>query len=420
MGFFSDVGLVGRRFFLPGFEDHRDAWVFLKSGLMGAEEIPVEVVEGAGVGPGFDLGFETAFGAVIAHFRNVTGTGGVGFGGEESAIGIEDHAKDVGLHDPIVGVDVEFHIPLKNGGRVKSSKEKEIAEHHQSLDVMIVADGHGLLDGLAKAIHFGFARVDPGGEGAFGVEGVEIAVSRHFQPIDAIDEFAPADDLPDKTFNGGERGGSGSIGFLSGLDAFHGSQQSDVEEWGKNGMEEGGLTLCHHIFEGAKRGQPFFDKGVQPDEGATAGDGEPEIFGGSGVIGKVGPDCRHDFAGYFVASFRREAGRGNVGFLEIAKGCPIVGVEVPRSSFGLTFGIQEEVEPGPLLPVVVLHQKMLFAFGPFGEGIACEHELAVGQGFDGDAEFARKFGEGLGHFPFVGFHDPDAIRSVLGEKRFEG
>ncbi len=49
---------------------------------------------------------------IVRHFKDVVASGEVRFADHQSAIGELGHAVNIGNHDPIVGIDVEFHKPF--------------------------------------------------------------------------------------------------------------------------------------------------------------------------------------------------------------------------------------------------------------------------------------------------------------------
>ena len=84
---------------------------------------------------------------------------------------------------------------------VDSNQHGEITGEHQSLDVMGVGAVASLLDGALQARHIGLGRPIEFRQRAGVVEVVPIKVFRHETPVDAANELAPADDLPDEAFH---------------------------------------------------------------------------------------------------------------------------------------------------------------------------------------------------------------------------
>ena len=188
------------------------------------KEVPVEGVEGASLGALTLFGVELAGGTVVAHFILISGACGVRFGGEEAPIGKEDHAEDVGHHDPVVGIEIHFTVPAKNCLGLVSAKEEKVAEDHQSLNMVVVGVIDCAMDGLGYAAHLGLARIGPPWQRAIGPKEVDLTILRHFQPVDSVNELPPAEDLSNKTLHRVERGFTVAVGFFGCLDAFERSE----------------------------------------------------------------------------------------------------------------------------------------------------------------------------------------------------
>lgn len=185
-----------------------------------AKKVPVKGVEGTSIGTLPHFRIEAARGAVVAHLFLIGRSRRIGFGGEETAISKKNHAKNVGNHDPVIGVEVHLGIPAEDGLGFVATQEKVVSKHHETLDVMIVGVIDGAVNGLGNAAHFSLSGVSPAGKGASSFEKINLAVLRHFEPVDAVDEFAPTKNLADKAFDGIERGFAFAVGFFRGLNAF--------------------------------------------------------------------------------------------------------------------------------------------------------------------------------------------------------
>lgn len=227
-------GLVagGGGFGEPGADGERGAGVVGEAGGVEVEEVPVEVLEGAGARAGAVGGGEVAVGAVIAHSVDVSCAGGVGFSGEEAAVGVKSHAEDVACHDPIVGVDEHSVEPVEGLGRGDGGEEAEVAEEHEALDVVIEAGVEEVAEGAVEAVEGGVGVPKEGWEGAVGVEGVGRGIIGHECPINAVDEFAPSEDLADEAFDGGERCEVFGEGVEGGVDALEWAEEAEVEARG--------------------------------------------------------------------------------------------------------------------------------------------------------------------------------------------
>ena len=159
---------------------------------LAVEEVPVQGVEGAGVAAAAGFLVVVAALAVVAHAVEVGGARHVGLGGEQAAVGKLAHAHGVGQLDPLEGVDVDAQIPAVHFGRIKAGEQREVADHHEALDVVGVGVLEGLAHRLGEAAHLGLAGPEPGGQRAVVAEGVGLGVGGHAGPVDAAHVFAPA------------------------------------------------------------------------------------------------------------------------------------------------------------------------------------------------------------------------------------
>jgi hypothetical protein len=126
-----------------------------------ANEVPIKIIEWAGIRTGFLVGIEPAAAAVIAHLANICARGGVWFGRHVAAIGIQRHANHIGRHHPIVCVDVHLIEPAQCLLRINPGDQHEVTQHHQPLDVVIPPKFEVLRDHMMQAIHWGFPAVKP-------------------------------------------------------------------------------------------------------------------------------------------------------------------------------------------------------------------------------------------------------------------
>lgn len=167
-----------------------------------------------------------AFG-FIGHFQDVVRSGNVGFGGERSAIGELRHAVDIGNHDPIIGVDEEFHEPLVDRMWIEAAKQHEIPQHHESLDVVAVGFILELSDDAVDGRDAGGGVVERFRDGSGVLEKIEISDFGAAMEVNAMHELPPTHDLADESFEGVEW----NMILMSerGIDDFLRRQQSDVQ-----------------------------------------------------------------------------------------------------------------------------------------------------------------------------------------------
>ena len=149
---------------------HLHAEVAAEGGLVAFEEGPVESGEGAGVvGEGF-LRIVLAVSTEVRHAIDVGGAGDVGFGGGETAVGVGSHAEDVGLDDPVVGVDIAEPEPVGELARREAAEVGEVGEHHKAGDMVRPTVIEDLLDAGVKAVQAGLDAPVRGGQWEIGSE----------------------------------------------------------------------------------------------------------------------------------------------------------------------------------------------------------------------------------------------------------
>lgn len=155
---------------MEGAVGHLHAEVVGEGGLVALEEGPVEGGEGAGV-VGEGLRVVLAMAAKVGHAVDVGGAGDVGLGGGEAAVGEGGHAEDVGLDDPVVGVDVAEPEPVCELAGGEAAEVGEVGEDHEAGDVVGPAVIDDLLDASVEAMEAGFDAPVGGGKREVGAEG---------------------------------------------------------------------------------------------------------------------------------------------------------------------------------------------------------------------------------------------------------
>ena len=138
---------------------------------------------------------------MVSHFVLISGPGGVGFRRKESAIGKKNHSQHVWNHDPVIGVDIHLRIPAEHRLRIISAKEEVVPEYHQALDVVIVGVVDGAMNRLGDTAHICFAVVSPTGKGSIRFQKVDVSIFGHFEPVDAMNELTPSQDLTDEALD---------------------------------------------------------------------------------------------------------------------------------------------------------------------------------------------------------------------------
>ena len=111
------------------------------------------------------------------------------------------------LH-PLISISIDQQVPVVHRRRIKACNQREIAGHHQPLDMMCISVTLCLADRFGHAAHVCLARPVKIRERMMCVQRIGLPVARHLQPVDAADILAPADDLPDEPFHRIQRGAS--------------------------------------------------------------------------------------------------------------------------------------------------------------------------------------------------------------------
>ena len=109
-------------------------------------------------------------GTEVGHAVDVGGAGDVGLGGGEAAVGVGGHAEDVGLDDPVVGVDVGEPEPVGKLAWGEAAEGGEVGEDHEAGDVVGPAFVDYLGDDGVHAVEAGLDAPVDGGERESGVE----------------------------------------------------------------------------------------------------------------------------------------------------------------------------------------------------------------------------------------------------------
>lgn len=224
---------------------------------------------------------------VVRHLADVVGAGEVGLGGEETTVGELAHAVNVGDHDPVVGIDEEFHEPFVNCGGVNAAEEHEVAENHETFDVVAVAVLKNAVDGFVYGVDAGGAIVEGGGHFAGEAPEVAIALGGAVALVHGAHELTPADDLANEAFEGVERdvvlpGEGESFG-----DNFVRAEKSDVEGGGEDAVEHDAVLGVDGVLVVAEEVEAFPEKVGEPFFCAGTIDGVSEGVAAALCVGEV-------------------------------------------------------------------------------------------------------------------------------------
>ena len=67
--------------------------------------------------------------------------------------------------------------------------------------MVIVGVVDGAMDRLGDTAHFRFAVVSPTGKGSIRFQKVDVSIFGHFEPVDAMNELTPSQDLTDEALD---------------------------------------------------------------------------------------------------------------------------------------------------------------------------------------------------------------------------
>ena len=162
------------------------------------EEMPVQRIERAGLLTHAFRDLVGAVAAVVGHPFDVLTTGAIGLGAQVAAIGVHDHAQGVGQLDPVEGIHIHRQVPVADLARHDAGQQGEVAGDHQPLDMVGIGMLQSLADGLAHALHLGFAGPVELRQWPLVGKCIALGVLGHVQPVNASDIFAPADQLADE------------------------------------------------------------------------------------------------------------------------------------------------------------------------------------------------------------------------------
>ena len=111
-----------------------------------SDEVPVASGDRACVLSDSHLRIELAALAKIRHSVYVGTSGGVGLGRHHSPVGIERHANNVCRHDPGRAIGKGIYEPVVHFTWLKTTLHKDVAENHESRNVMGPGVGFDLAD----------------------------------------------------------------------------------------------------------------------------------------------------------------------------------------------------------------------------------------------------------------------------------
>ncbi len=97
---------------------------------MALQKVPIEAVKGAGLFAKTFFDVVMAAFAVIAHLVDIAATGGIGFGGNQTAVGKLAHAPGIGHFNPFNRIDIDAQIPAFDLIRVDPREHGKVTGDH--------------------------------------------------------------------------------------------------------------------------------------------------------------------------------------------------------------------------------------------------------------------------------------------------
>ena len=327
------------------------------------------------------------------------------------------HADDVGQFHPLDRVDVDGEIPVVDGARLYAQQQGIQSGHHQALDVVGVAVAQGAVQGVGETGHAGLAIPEKGGQGLLRFQRVLVPVVRHARPVEAAHILAPAEDLANEAFDGGNGGmaiAPGGFGVGAGA---HRVEQLEVERAGQACVEQPGFAGPHRILELTEAGQPVRDEVLQRGFRLLRRHRPVEVFQAAGVVRKMPFDVLDDL---LRARVRCKGQRRRQGARPVpAKAVAVVGIKIPLSTSGL-LALHEE--PGLLThaAIEVFHARLLASFQPLRECVARAEKVGIRVHLEGQTARARAGIEGLLDVVLSGLGHAQPIHGHFAQRGSEG
>ena len=205
--------------FIPCLDEHGPAWITAEYFSVVGEKAPEESVP-----DGLPISFRE-----VAHFHEVVGTADIGFAGHHTSIAVLRHTIYIRNHYPVIGIDVEFHEPLVDGIGMNLTEQHEVAEYHETFDVVVVARAKQFPDGEVDGWNAGGSGIEGVGHGMGKAPKVFAALAAAGFLVNELNEFAPAQYLPNDALDAVQGNGMG-VGIIDEpMDDLHGLKEADVE-----------------------------------------------------------------------------------------------------------------------------------------------------------------------------------------------
>lgn len=346
--------------------------------------------------------------AIVRHAVDVGARGRIGLGRHHPAIGMDGHAVGVRQFHPFEGVGVDREVPGVDLGGRDAGEQREIARHHQPLDVVRVGEILRLRDRLADTAHRRRRAPVEAGQRAGGAERVLRRIARHKVPVDAADVLSPAEDLADEAFHGIERGAARAPGVFRRPAGLHRVEQADVEAGRNKRVEHRRLPGGHRILVVAEQRQAVADEGIKRRARLLRRDRPGEAVHIAEMGAKAGGDQRHHLPRDGIRGEARRGGRHQA----LGQRRAVFGIEVPLPADGLV-AFHQQAGLAAHLAVEEFHAVLLPPRCPGAEARQRTEEARVLPDLDRHAGGVLPALHVLQHAPFARMRCHDARGAMV-------
>ena len=132
---------------------------------------------------------------IIAHFHQIIAPANVGLRAHESAISKQAHAVNIRNHNPIKGIDKQLHEPTINLIGIEFTKHHDVAQDHQTFNVMGVSRLFDLFNQRIHGIKTCGSLIKTFRNASFMLPKIGGTLLSAFGLVNPSDELTPAHDL---------------------------------------------------------------------------------------------------------------------------------------------------------------------------------------------------------------------------------
>ena len=289
--------------------------------------------------------------------------------------------------------------------RIQAGQQREIADHHQALDVVRMRLRQGLSDGIGQAAHAHAAGPEPIRQGRVVAEVIERHVAGHLRPVHATDVFAPSQDLADEALHRRQRRMSRTPCGLGARDHLGRMQHLGVQGEREQRVEQARRLGAHRILVLAEPGQCLFAEGVQIGQRLVAVQRPAQRIGLRSAEAGHARGLDGAPQGAVIVWPAPVRGRGR----RAGPGGTVVLVEVPASAGRRPVGFQQHAQPASHVAVEGFHAPLPACTEQLTRLVARGEEVHVRRAFHRDGERGRPVAQLRVQSPLV--------RGLVGERR---